>query len=114
VPPGNIRSISVLKGDVAKALYGSRGAAGVVLVKTSKAPVHTLGYMLGPRPAPLYIVDHEIVDSVYIARQLKPNSIKRMTVLKGESAVNRFGEKAKNGALIIETRRPADADSISK
>ena len=114
VPPGDIRSVSVLKGDVAKALYGSRGAAGVVLVRTSKAPVHTLGYVFEPRPAPVYIVDHEIVSSDYLDRQLKPDSIKRMTVLKGESAVKRFGEKAKNGAIIIETRRPADTDSVSR
>lgn len=104
VPPEDISSISVVKGNAATAIYGSRGTAGVVVVRTKKAAVGTVGLALWQKPAPLYIVDHEIVGSSYVARYLKPGAILNMTMLKGKDAVDLFGAKGKNGVIMIESR----------
>jgi TonB family protein len=51
---------------------------------------------------PLYVLDNKIVMSRI---QIPSYNIKSIRVLKGEDAVKRFGEKAKNGVVIIESKR---------
>ena len=41
INPDNIESVSILKGPSAAALYGSRGANGVVLITTKKGKKRT-------------------------------------------------------------------------
>lgn len=182
VPPEDISSISVLKGGEATDLFGSRGAAGVIVVKTKSGvsdaranglpsrPKATFVYgpkgaknviavrkggtatfVLGPKDgknrivvgskrgsgmfepsahhsdsvkrksitftldgdptlgSPLILVDHEIVTSKFFTQNLKPDSIRSITVLKGDSAASLFGSKAKNGVIMIETKKPGDS-----
>jgi TonB family protein len=51
---------------------------------------------------PLYVLDNKIVMSRI---QIPSYNVKSIRVLKGEDAVKRFGEKAKNGVVIIESKR---------
>ncbi|MDR6458646.1 outer membrane receptor protein involved in Fe transport [Chryseobacterium vietnamense] len=51
---------------------------------------------------PLYVVDGKISDYEKV-KALDPNMIKTMNVLKGASA--KYGEKAKDGVIVITTKR---------
>ena len=51
----------------------------------------------------LFIVDgEEIVDKI---KDLSPNSIKSMIILKNEMEIEKYGEKGKNGVIIITTKK---------
>lgn len=52
---------------------------------------------------PLYIIDKEMKYE-HELKDIKPEDIDNISVLKSESAVNAYGEKAKNGAVIINTK----------
>jgi len=49
----------------------------------------------------LVIVDGKEVDDI---SSINPDSIESMSVLKGDSAIAIYGEKGKNGVVIITTR----------
>ena len=51
---------------------------------------------------PLYVVDGKVKSNI---DDLDPETIESMDVLKGESAAKYYGEKAKNGAVIIITKK---------
>ncbi|MDG5800031.1 TonB family protein [Marinilabiliaceae bacterium ANBcel2] len=51
---------------------------------------------------PLYILDNKIVNTLV---HLPSYNVKSIRVLKGEPAIERFGNKGKNGVVIIETKR---------
>lgn len=53
---------------------------------------------------PLWIVDGAKVDSDFI-KGLDPNRIESMTILKDQSATAKYGEKARNGVVIITTKK---------
>lgn len=55
-------------------------------------------------PKPLMIVDGKTISSEYF-KSLNPNAIESMSVLKGESAIEAYGEKGKNGVIIIKTKQ---------
>jgi TonB-dependent SusC/RagA subfamily outer membrane receptor len=53
---------------------------------------------------PLYIVnDKEVSKDKFI--KMKPKNIESVTVLKDESAIEKYGDKAKNGVIIIKTKK---------
>ncbi|WP_304235586.1 TonB family protein [Jiulongibacter sediminis] len=62
--------------------------------------------VLSPRdsdkPAPIYIVDGKVVENI---KELNPDTIKSINVLKGEKAEEHSGEKGKNGVIIIELKK---------
>ena len=49
---------------------------------------------------PLWLVDEKIMEAGYI-NKLNPNEIQSVEVLKGKSATDKYGEKAKHGAILI-------------
>ena len=53
---------------------------------------------------PLIIVDGE-EQSNDILKSLDPKQIEKIEVLKGESATEKYGEKAKDGAILITTKK---------
>jgi TonB-dependent SusC/RagA subfamily outer membrane receptor len=55
---------------------------------------------------PLYVVDGKETKSV---ESLSPNAIESISVLKDESATSLYGEKGKNGVIIITTKEAAKA-----
>ncbi|MDR3340723.1 MAG: hypothetical protein LBT25_11660 [Candidatus Symbiothrix sp.] len=129
--PTNIFSVSVLKDETTTNMYGDKGKNGVILVTTMQraaengesvrsreVSVKTGGKRnLAPKEAlkgttslsgenagqPLYIVDDkEISAGEYEA--LSPDKIGSVSILKGETAIKHYGEKGKNGVIIIETK----------
>ena len=56
---------------------------------------------------PLYIVDG-VVESPGVLNTLDPKSIESINVLKGQSATALYGEKGKNGVVIIATKNASN------
>ncbi|HEX4374356.1 MAG TPA: hypothetical protein VHZ50_13730, partial [Puia sp.] len=52
----------------------------------------------------LFIVDDKEVDSLYMSK-LNPIDIESITVLKNSSAITQYGEKGRNGVIIITTKK---------
>jgi len=64
---------------------------------------------------PLYIIDGKEVKEVKSINEMDPNPIESVTVLKDASAVSIYGERGKNGVIIITTKKtgnPAERDNI--
>ncbi len=100
----DIESMSVLKGKNATILYGDKGKNGVILITTKKAAQVKLGKAL-------VIVDGKVHDGDM--SDFDENSIESVDVLKNESATRLFGEKAKDGAIIITTKNKISLDGKS-
>jgi bla regulator protein blaR1 len=80
----------MLSDSVAVKMYGEKGRNGVVILNSEFG-----------KEGPLYIVDGVEVKSV---ENLKPDEIEKIDVLKGESGFNHYGEKGKNGVVLIYTK----------
>jgi TonB-dependent SusC/RagA subfamily outer membrane receptor len=55
---------------------------------------------------PLLILDGEIQDAAFDLNSVSPDDIDSISVLKGQSALEFYGEKGKNGVIVI-TRKKA-------
>lgn len=53
---------------------------------------------------PLYIIDGKETSSEKM-KKIKPDSIEKIEVLKGESATKKYGKKGENGVIIITTKK---------
>ncbi|MDP2112885.1 MAG: TonB family protein [Bacteroidota bacterium] len=122
--PQNIDHIDVLKNKTAVEKYGEKGKDGVVLITTKKAKsnsgeVTVVGYETNPNNqvksgvqlrttggnVPLIVKDG-IVSPNLKMDDINPNDIESINVLKGESAIAKYGEKGKNGVLEIAIKKP--------
>ena len=56
----------------------------------------------------LVVVDGTIEDTGYLSR-MAPHQIRSITVLKDQEAVSLFGDRGKNGAILIKTRKQTDS-----
>jgi TonB family protein len=102
IKPETIESIEVLKDESSKALYGEKGKNGVILI-TSKKKGITIRSTDGNTTKPLYIVEgFEKPES--LAKNINPDDIESVNVLKGENAINKYGDKGKNGVIEIKLK----------
>ncbi|MEA5403145.1 TonB family protein [Arcicella sp. DC2W] len=56
------------------------------------------------KPQPMYILDGVETSSLKLEK-IDPNTIEKIDVLKDEKAIMRYGEKAKNGVIIITSKK---------
>jgi hypothetical protein len=56
---------------------------------------------------PLYVLDGVIQDSDYDFKSIDPNSIESLSVLKGEKALDKYGDAGSNGVIIIVLKKTA-------
>jgi TonB-dependent SusC/RagA subfamily outer membrane receptor len=135
IAPKQIETVNVLKGDAAIALYGSAAKDGAVKIKTKRQanileekiipvtgkPKHdNTGSLMEERVLvkeslgtlkaladPLIILDGKEVNSSMksILDEISPNDIESIDILKDKNATDRYGEKGKNGVLIIKTKK---------
>lgn len=127
IPESNsIERISVLKDKSAVEIYGDKGKNGVVIIETKNAPQKTMVRIReitvknnikmdstgvdkllreGISISPCFIVDGKEVKSV---NSIEPNSIENITVLKNKPAINIYGDKGKNGVVIVKTKTIKD------
>jgi TonB family protein len=140
--PDEIEKVDVLKGETGLKLYGENGENGVVLITTKTAgnitktddikvtgfgtqirPTATfksannngVGFDFGsfsevdPTGPPLYVIDGVEIKSV---ENLKPEEIESISVLKGKSATTLYGEKGKNGVILINTKTSYNSEQV--
>ena len=62
------------------------------------------------QPIPVFYVDGQKVNQEYI-KHLVPSMVKKVEVLKGQNAIERFGKEGGNGVVLITTAQPL-LDSI--
>ncbi|MGF1586263.1 MAG: M56 family metallopeptidase [Bacteroidales bacterium] len=119
-----IYSVEVVKDSQQLVPYGDIGKNGVVLITTvndpSLLPEHFSKVLINHRPfsssdrtlgvkteigkTPLYIVDGVTIEN-FDHYKIDPDVIESISVLKDKSATELYGEKAKNGVVIIKTKR---------
>ncbi|MBB6499784.1 M56 family metallopeptidase [Pedobacter cryoconitis] len=58
-------------------------------------------------PKPLYVIDGKIVSDQedFKLKNINPNDIESMSILKDEEAIKKFGDAAKNGVILITTKK---------
>ena len=97
IAPEKIKSMVVLKGKKATDKYGTKGAKGVmeITLKPTKEATNSI-----PKNV-LLVIDGVISTSNNIA----PDKIKSIEVLKSKKATDMYGDKAKEGAIIITTKK---------
>lgn len=124
--PDEIESISVLKDASAESIYGEQGKYGVLLVTTKKGVKVTPALPVARDTVSvrttiringvdsrntglesfkgLYIVDGVPGDSVAI-RNINPEDIESIQVLKGQAAEALYGSKGAQGVIIITKKK---------
>ena len=125
----DVSSISVLKDASSTAVYGNKGKNGVILITTKeyaashkneeihldgyetikgvlknaekeiKAPPSSIFDQVGG-PKPLMIIDGE-----ESTKAIDQNKIENIQILKGKFAVEKYGDKGKNGVILITTKK---------
>ncbi|MCU4156210.1 TonB family protein [Carboxylicivirga sp. A043] len=120
----DIEVVTVLKDPEVTQLYGEGAENGVVLVttkdkaeekvifkSTEKAKISSIELNITDEngKSPLYIVDGERITD---GEMLKAKDVEKVSVLKGEEAIKRYGEDAKNGAILIETKSDKNVDEV--
>ncbi|MCW3093457.1 MAG: hypothetical protein JWP81_4526 [Ferruginibacter sp.] len=127
IRPETIESVNVYKDKEAIAQYGEKGKNGVVIITTKKKAI-SLNKIVevkinrtdnvvqqqkeisnvivvrnekNPLVQPLYVIDGKIESPDYSIKSLSPNDIESINVLKGKSAIDKYGEKAINGVIEI-------------
>ncbi|RBQ06906.1 TonB-dependent receptor plug domain-containing protein [Pedobacter miscanthi] len=90
-----------LKGKVAG--FSVRPQSSSITRTNSSFSVSKKGIKLkNGKDAPLYIIDGEEASGI---ENIDNNNIESVTVLKDASAVSEYGEKGKNGVIIIATKK---------
>jgi len=100
--PNTIESIDVFKRESATAIYGEKGKNGVIIIKTKKGEEASSDKSANP----LYILDGKEINST---ENLNPNTIESVNVLKIGTATAAYGEKGKNGVVVIEGEKEQSA-----
>lgn len=95
IDPNTIQSMSVWKDEKAIEKYGEKGKDGVIEIATKSALQNN---------QPLYILDGKVLDRTPSPDDLSPKNIASVEVLKNESATILYGEKGKNGVIIITSK----------
>jgi len=99
ISPADIYSIDVLKGEQAVRYFGEKGANGVIAITTKSFHVWSAPSIIADK-MPLYIVDGKEATADTL-KTLNPDDIMSITVLKDQSAVAKYGEKGRNGVILI-------------
>ena len=122
IDPNTIDRVNVLKGQDATRTYGKQSALGVVEIYTRprtaiqadritiKGPTGSEYVQMkgkvkieSPGADTYYLLNGEPVTAEDV-KKIDPNRIESINVLKGSSAEEKYGSKAKNGAVEIYTK----------
>ena len=121
IDPNRIKEVNVFKGEMAADKYGDKGKNGVVEIKLKEVQIgakevvvkgygkkesnETMGVTINKNASPLFYVDGKSITSEEM-KKIKPNDIESVNVLKGDSAIKKYGEKAKDGVVEITMKKP--------
>lgn len=139
--PTSIERVEVFKDASAIEKYGDKGKEGVVLITSkslSMGAKNLKGDILGVKVVavdttktergkivirngggqdgakPLYIVDGKILNNEFAINSLPPEEIESISVLKDKSATAIYGDKGKNGVILITSKSEASKSEFNK
>lgn len=106
----DIQQMETYKGEKAVEKYGEKGRNGVIVFKTkSYVSASSSGNLKSPKDIDkpvlinneilYYVNDKEITEKGF--RQISPDEIESVTVLKGDNAVKVYGERARDGVILV-------------
>ena len=110
----NIDSVNILKGENAIKKYGEKGKNGVVEIAKKKFSIKetpNVKNTTGAITSPVYFYDGKEISKDEM-KEIPPNHIESINILKGENAIKKYGEKGKNGVVEIITK-PLDGNQIN-
>jgi len=109
-----IESLTVLKDASAIAKYGNKAKNGVIEITLKKqlSTMKSLNSMedpskiesIDPLNPPLYILDKVVIEKT-LADKVLADGVDSVTVWKGKNAIDKYGEKGKNGVIEIVTKK---------
>ncbi len=113
IDPALIKEINVLRDGSALTIYGDKAKDGVVLVKTKNNIVADESISMSASKIVISnikdIKSLIIVDGAEATKEklssINPELIKSISVLKDKSATTLYGEKGKDGVIIVTTRK---------
>lgn len=117
IKPNDIESIHVLKNEKAIDQFGEAGKNGVVVITLKnfkKAEVaeesveqnpNAYFYSTSSGVQPLFVLDGKIIQQADIEK-INTRKIESIEVLKGEKATDQYGDKGKNGVVVITSKKP--------
>ena len=109
IKPSDIANVTVLKDKEATSAYGERGRNGVIIASTKKSIATPI--VLHPDKSmapPLIVVDEKEMGTDAFS-SIKPEEIESITILKDKEGTKAYGEKGKNGVIIVDTKKKAAA-----
>ena len=131
IDPETIQRIDVLKGESATKLYGDKGKDGAVVIalksdsksngsSTDTGNSNGAGTSTGAGKSTgdsemknaLVIIDGK--ESDVDIKSLDPNTISAVFVIKDKTAVDKYGEKGKNGVIEVVTKKADTTKSDDK
>lgn len=108
IPPDGIQSINVIKGEDAVAKYGEDHRNGVIEIASKEASASVNGVLsirlTNDKGNPLYLIDGKEISNDEL-KSINPDQIESVSVLKDDSAVKLYGDKGKDGVVIIELKK---------
>ncbi len=102
IDPNTIDKVEVLKDENASRKYGDKGKNGVVIITTKNE--NESKYTVKLSGEALYLVDGKEVKKEVVDK-MNPDNIASVNVLKGDAAIKKHGEKAKDGVVEITTKK---------
>ena len=131
--PEDIESFTILKDSTATNIYGEKAKDGVISIitknkadkqnataalkaKDNQTATYTtcdadnsLQFRTNANSTPVFIVDDKkYAPDEFDTKQLDPNDIESVSVIKGKDATEIYGDEAKDGVVIIKTKNKAD------
>lgn len=116
----DISEIRVFKGEKAMEHYGEKGKDGVIVITTKNAvskpgsksgsyektgTVETIVVNVSDKNAnPLYVIDGIVQEKANLDK-IDPKTIATIDVLKGEAATRLYGDKGRDGVIVITLKK---------
>jgi TonB family protein len=107
IDPTTIESMNVLKNEAAISKYGDKAKDGAIEITMKASAIQlnsTLSLSGATTTQPLYFLDGKEMNYQELSG-ISPDKIASVSVLKNESATSIYGEKAKNGVVLIESKK---------
>lgn len=115
VDANDLEKLEILNEVDGERLYGKKGANGVVLATTKANKTMTINppAIALAKTTPLFILDNIELPGSDLGK-VKPEDIESIEVLKEKKALEPYGEKGKNGVVIITTKSFAKNKGFQK
>lgn len=120
IDPDKIENIDVIKNKKFTEKYGEKGKNGVILITLKKDdPTSQTIKIQSNSPLsfgdekifgkqPLIIIDG-VIDETQNANNIPPETIESISIFKDESSTKIYGDKGKNGVILINLKKGASA-----